>query len=203
MKRFAIDSTPENTKKVKFIPLNVTEFRGLVMNPGTLGLIAHKKWDHKIAGFIVHLKKALEVEEEWVKHLNITCIATRKIQGTNDKELKTDKGYPWYMILRSIKGKDYDNAESILKKWGNEIVKLFNNKIVEEFFLNKNKIFEYNGLLEPNKEIGNLGDYIIQKSVVFYCRKAYSDTIKTGNFFGDQDLMNCLFPDVLNPECLF
>ena len=146
---------------------------------------------------------ALFENADYVKHLNIIYVGNRKIFGSKtDSPMITNGGWNWHVYLRLVQDSEFDTIDLVARKWGHDIVDVFNNTIVPTKFSRVEK-FEYGGIKDWAQPIRSLSSYIVRNSVVKFCEQVYSDSIESGSFFADESLMDELFPGVEDPKILF
>ena len=203
MKRFPTKFSPEKGKRLKYIPGNITSVKVIKANPGVLLAVAEKKWNNNIPGFTRFLTAALFDNADYVKPLNIVYVANRMVPGsTTNEPMITNGGWNWHVYLRLVQDSEFDTIDLVARKWGQDIVDVFNNTIVPTKFSRVEK-FEYGGIKDWAQPIRSLSSYIVQNSVVKFCEQVYSDSIESGSFFADESLMDELFPGVEDPKILF
>ena len=213
MKRFATKISPDKGKMLKYIPGNINLIKVFRANPGLLAAVLAKKWNSNIPGFTRYLTEALFDNADYVKHLNIIYVDNRKIFGSNTDSpmvtnshqwspMVTNGGWNWHMYLRLVQERELDSINDVARKWGQDIVDLFNNTIVPTKFT-RIEYFEFGEIVDSEKSVCSISLYIVQNSVVKFCIQEYFVSIEDGTFFEDKSLMDELFPGVKEPKSLF
>ena len=197
MKRFNLQALENVEKKRKkaWVPSNITMIRVVLMNPELLSFYAYKAWKPELVGYTRPLTKMLDDEDESVLPLKIKFVTNRKVPGSDNTPLLTKGDWNWVTYLRPLVGDEVNDAFDIAKKWGQDVVDLFNNTIVPKCFT-RPEVFRLDAVSSDESAILNISDHLIQRSVISYVKEFFMDQINDGSFFEDDDILDVFFPGV-------
>ena len=191
----------EKKQKKAWIPSNITMIRVVLMNPQVISFYAYKAWKPENVGFTRPLTKMIDEDDEAVSHLKIKFVGNRKVPGSMNTPLLTKGEWNWVMYLRPLTDQDMDDIFGFARKWGQDVVDFFNNKVVPEKF-DRPEVFQLDDICSDESGILDISDHLVRRSVVQYVKEFFDKGIKDGSFFEEGDLLDAFFPGVEDVRAL-
>ena len=207
MKRFSVPA--DNNKKFfesrKKKPKNdATVLHVIILNPYALVAQFNQGDDENLHGYTADLKAAIENKEEWVKEFKLLDKDfDRRIPGVEPpRKYRFKDKYSWRVFVRIMSDSEMSDVDDFANKFGKKLAKAFNDNASTKWDYPKKT--EFAGVKNKgNAPIDSLSSYLMPESVVFFCNFCFEKSIKSGDFFENDDLMAVMFPGVENPKLLF
>ena len=137
----------------------------------------------------------VEENDKAADHLQIKFIGNRKVPGSANDPLLTKGDWNWVMYMRPLTSDELDNIFTFARKWGEDVVALFNNHIVPKHF-DRPEVFQLDDINTDDSAIIGITNHLIQRSVIGYVKEFFHKEIKDGSFFDEHELLDVFFPGV-------